>query len=56
MMTNGPAAKIGDAVAIALTRPRDRIELAGRADYALYRQRLLEFLYRRQRRATDAAS
>ncbi len=35
MMTNGPAAKIGDAVEIALTRPRDRIELAGRADYAL---------------------
>jgi nitrate/nitrite transport system ATP-binding protein len=49
MMTNGPAARIGDAIDIALARPRDRIELAGRADYAHYRQRLLEFLYRRQR-------
>jgi nitrate/nitrite transport system ATP-binding protein len=49
MMTNGPAAKIGEAVEIALPRPRDRIELAGKPEYALYRRRLLEFLYRKQR-------
>jgi nitrate/nitrite transport system ATP-binding protein len=51
MMTNGPAATIGEVVEIALPRPRDRIELAGRADYADYRRRMLEFLYRKQPRA-----
>jgi nitrate/nitrite transport system ATP-binding protein len=49
MMTNGPAARIGEVAEIKLPRPRDRIELAGNADYALYRRRLLEFLYRKQR-------
>jgi nitrate/nitrite transport system ATP-binding protein len=49
MMTNGPAARIGEVVEIALPRPRDRIELAGNPEYARYRRRLLEFLYRKQR-------
>ena len=53
MMTNGPAARIGDTVEIVLGRPRDRIELAGSADYALYRRKLLEFLYRKQRAGGD---
>ena len=53
MMTNGPAARIGDTVEIALGRPRDRIELAGSPDYALYRRKLLEFLYRKQRAGDD---
>jgi nitrate/nitrite transport system ATP-binding protein len=56
MMTNGPAARIGDTVEIALGRPRDRIELAGSADYALYRRKLLEFLYRKQRAGDDGGS
>ena len=30
MMTNGPAARIGDVLEIALPRPRDRLELAGK--------------------------
>ena len=49
MMTNGPKARIGEVVQIALPRPRDRIELAENPEYAVYRKRLLEFLYRKQR-------
>jgi len=49
MMTRGPAARIGDIAAIALSRPRDRLALASMAEYAIYRKRLLEFLYRKTR-------
>jgi nitrate/nitrite transport system ATP-binding protein len=49
MMTNGPAARIGDVLKIALPRPRDRLALAGDVQYATYRQHLLTFLYRKQR-------
>ena len=56
MMTNGPAATIGEIVEIALPRPRDRVELAGRADYAAYRRRMLEFLYRKQQHVERAAA
>jgi len=45
MMTNGPAAKIGDVLEVALPRPRDRLALAASEQYARYRQRLLKFLY-----------
>ncbi len=48
MMTNGPAAQIGDVLAIALSRPRDRLALAAHPQYAAYRQHLLNFLYRKQ--------
>jgi nitrate/nitrite transport system ATP-binding protein len=47
MMTRGPAARIGDIAAISLPRPRDRLALASMAEYAVYRKRLLEFLYRK---------
>jgi nitrate/nitrite transport system ATP-binding protein len=47
MMTRGPAAQIGDIAAISLPRPRDRLALASMAEYAVYRKRLLEFLYRK---------
>ena len=53
MMTNGPSARIGDIMEISLPRPRDRIELAGKPEYAQYRRRLLEFLYRKQRSEHD---
>jgi energy-coupling factor transporter ATP-binding protein EcfA2 len=33
MLTNGPAATIGEILAVDLPRPRDRIELAGRPSY-----------------------
>ena len=48
MMTNGPAARIGDVLEIELPRPRDRLELAGNPQFAVYRQKLLTFLYRKQ--------
>ena len=48
MMTNGPAATIGEILAIDLPRPRDRVELAENAQYHHYRTAVLDFLYRRQ--------
>ncbi len=48
MMTNGPAATIGEIVTIDLPRPRDRVALAEDPQYHHYRTAVLEFLYRRQ--------
>ncbi len=47
MMTNGPAATIGEVLSVELARPRDRIALAEDAAYVHYRAAVLEFLYRR---------
>jgi nitrate/nitrite transport system ATP-binding protein len=49
MMTNGPAARIGEVLAVPLARPRLRLELAANATYLKCRQRVLEFLYERYR-------
>ncbi|AEK63796.1 ABC transporter ATP-binding protein [Collimonas fungivorans] len=48
MMTNGPAATIGDIVQVRLARPRERVALAQDPLYAEYRTSVLEFLYRKQ--------
>jgi nitrate/nitrite transport system ATP-binding protein len=48
MMTNGPAARIGDVLEVALPRPRNRLELATNPQYSAYRQYLLKFLYQKQ--------
>jgi len=48
MMTNGPAATIGDVVHVRLERPRDRVALAHDPLYIEYRSSVLEFLYHRQ--------
>ena len=48
MMTNGPAATIGEILTIDLPRPRDRVALAQDARYMRLRTQVLEFLYRRQ--------
>jgi nitrate/nitrite transport system ATP-binding protein len=53
MMTNGPAATIGEVLAIDLARPRDRIGLAEDPKYVHYRAEVLEFLYRRHARRTE---
>jgi nitrate/nitrite transport system ATP-binding protein len=53
MMTNGPAARIGDILDIDLPRPRDRVVLVADPRYAAYRQHLLKFLYRIQGIALD---
>ena len=55
MMTNGPAATIGEVVTVELPRPRDRVELAGNAQYHHYRTAVLDFLYRRQAHVEKAA-
>jgi nitrate/nitrite transport system ATP-binding protein len=53
MMTNGPAARVGDVLSIELPRPRDRLTLAADARYAGYRQHLLTFLHRKQAQALE---
>ncbi|MEN6629691.1 MAG: ABC transporter ATP-binding protein [Sulfuricella sp.] len=50
MMTNGPAATIGEVLRVDLPRPRDRLALANDAKYHEYRSAVLDFLYRRQMR------
>ena len=47
MMTNGPAARIGEVLDVSLARPRRRLELATSQGYLKARQRVLEFLYER---------
>ena len=48
MMTNGPAATIGEILEVKLARPRERVALAQDAQYSEYRTAVLEFLYRKQ--------
>lgn len=50
MMTNGPAATVGDIVKVKLAHPRDRLVLANDPQYHAYRTAVLEFLYQRQQR------
>jgi nitrate/nitrite transport system ATP-binding protein len=47
MMTNGPAATIGDIVTVPLERPRERVALAEDPTYVHCRKEVLEFLYTR---------
>ena len=47
MMTNGPAATIGEILSVDLARPRDRIALAEDTRYVHYRKEVLDFLYTR---------
>jgi nitrate/nitrite transport system ATP-binding protein len=49
MMTNGPAARIGEVLDVPLARPRKRLALAADPTYLKCRQRVLEFLYERHR-------
>lgn len=48
MMTNGPAATIGEVLSVYLPRPRHRVELAESAEYQRYRKAVIDFLYTRQ--------
>jgi len=48
MMTNGPAAKVGEILTIDLARPRSRVALADEARYHHLRQKVLHFLYEKQ--------
>jgi nitrate/nitrite transport system ATP-binding protein len=50
MMTNGPAATIGEILEVDLARPRNRLQLAKDPHYHHLRGQVLEFLYQRQMR------
>ena len=47
MMTNGPAAKVGDILEIKFERPRDRQEVMATDQYYAYRDFLINFLEER---------
>ena len=49
MMTNGPAATIGEVLDVPLERPRNRIALASDRTYLRCREAVLRFLYERHR-------
>ena len=49
MMTNGPAASIGEILEVDLPRPRNRVALSEDPQFNLYRQQVLSFLYEKQR-------
>ncbi|ARN20105.1 ABC transporter ATP-binding protein [Piscinibacter gummiphilus] len=55
MMTNGPAATIGEILSIDLERPRNRVELAEDTKYVHYRKEVLDFLYTRHGHVEKAA-
>ncbi len=55
MMTNGPAAVIGEVLEVKLARPRDRLALIEDKAYVHCRGEVLRFLYERQRRPVEAA-
>ncbi|MEC7118990.1 MAG: ABC transporter ATP-binding protein [Pseudomonadota bacterium] len=50
MMTNGPAATIGEVLTVDLAHPRDRLVLANDSHYHQLRAQVMEFLYQRQKR------
>ena len=49
MMTNGPAAKIGEVLEVPLAHPRKRLELVSDPAYIKCRTAVLKFLYERHR-------
>ncbi|MDH5395405.1 MAG: ABC transporter ATP-binding protein [Gammaproteobacteria bacterium] len=49
MMTNGPAATIGEILDVDIARPRNRVKLADDERYNHIRAQVLKFLYERQK-------
>jgi nitrate/nitrite transport system ATP-binding protein len=56
MMTNGPAATIGQILTVDLERPRNRVELAEDGRYVHCRKEVLDFLYTRHGRIDRQAA
>ncbi|RYH05994.1 MAG: ABC transporter ATP-binding protein, partial [Alphaproteobacteria bacterium] len=56
MMTNGPAATIGEDLPVKLARPRNRIELADMPEYNHARHEVLHFLHQRFSNPVDKAA
>ena len=52
MMTNGPAATIGQILKVDLPKPRKRLEMATNSTYLNYRQQVLKFLYEKHTQPT----
>jgi nitrate/nitrite transport system ATP-binding protein len=55
MMTNGPAATIGEVLSVQLPRPRNRVALADDPQYQQVRKAVIDFLYTRQSHVEKAA-
>ncbi len=53
MMTNGPAATIGEILEVRLPRPRDRLALAEDPAFVHLRQQVLAFLYAKHERIPE---
>ncbi|HSS14297.1 MAG TPA: ABC transporter ATP-binding protein [Rhizomicrobium sp.] len=56
MMTNGPAATIGDICTVGLDRPRRRLLAADTPEYARCRKQVLQFLYERHGQTGNRAA
>jgi hypothetical protein len=48
MMTNGPAASVGEVLAVDLERPRKRLDLAHDERYYHFRSEVIHFLHARE--------
>jgi len=48
MMSNGPAAKVGELLEVDLERPRERVALSKSDKFNYYRQQVLSFLYEKK--------
>ncbi|WP_435237159.1 ABC transporter ATP-binding protein [Psychromonas sp. PT13] len=53
MMTNGPAATVGEILPVNLPRPRDRLSLSKDPEYNRLRSEVLTFLYEKQRKVEN---
>lgn len=54
MMTNGPAATVGEILDINLPRPRDRVAMSETPEYIRCRKAVLSFLYERHGKKVEA--
>ena len=55
MMTNGPAARIGEVLEVDLPRPRDRLAMVSNPTYIAAREAVMKFLYERHSYVESAA-
>jgi len=55
MMTNGPAASVGEVLKVDLPKPRERIKVSEGKEYNHCRHEVLRFLYERHGKKSEAA-
>ena len=56
MLTNGPAATVGEVLRVDIPRPRNRVELAEDPAYVHARKAVIDFLYTRQSHVEPSAA